>query len=219
MKKYLWLIALCAMVGAASADLIYNPGEGGGATELDGLSDVADLSGAASGEVLEYNGTKWTNATASYGLEWAVVSGVSQPDNEDGVNVLLDITKTVSSNTTTEVIISGDEVYAWAAGSYRIDLHVLIDDGKDGALAQYWITMDGTTTGEVVALGILDAPIYSGNGQFTMPQISYLASNCTTGTTFSAIVRHEQTAAGAARYDILSGSQYVTHMKITRIGN
>ena len=30
MKKYLWLIALCAMVGAASADLIYNPGEGGG---------------------------------------------------------------------------------------------------------------------------------------------------------------------------------------------
>jgi hypothetical protein len=55
------------MVGAASADLIYNPGEGGGATELDGLSDVADLSGAASGEVLEYNGTKWTNATASAG--------------------------------------------------------------------------------------------------------------------------------------------------------
>ena len=67
MKRYLWLIALCAMVGAASADLIYNPGEGGGATELDGLSDVADLSGAASGEVFEYNGTKWTNATASAG--------------------------------------------------------------------------------------------------------------------------------------------------------
>ena len=30
MNRYLWLIALCAMVGAASADLIYNPGEGGG---------------------------------------------------------------------------------------------------------------------------------------------------------------------------------------------
>jgi hypothetical protein len=71
MKRYLWLIALCAMVGAASADLIYNPGEGGGATELDGLSDVADLSGAASGEVLEYNGTKWTNAAAYVQDSWA----------------------------------------------------------------------------------------------------------------------------------------------------
>ena len=38
-----------------------------GTTNLAGLQDVADLSGAASGEVLEYNGTKWTNATASAG--------------------------------------------------------------------------------------------------------------------------------------------------------
>ena len=35
-----------------------------GTTNLAGLQDVADLSGAASGEVFEYNGTKWTNATA-----------------------------------------------------------------------------------------------------------------------------------------------------------
>lgn len=61
---------LTGFLGASvgySADVVINPTTDAATIELGTLSDVADLSGAASGEVLEYNGTKWTNATASAG--------------------------------------------------------------------------------------------------------------------------------------------------------
>ena len=65
---------LTGFLGASvgySADVVINPTTDAATIELGTLSDVADLSGAASGEVLEYNGTKWTNAAAYVQDSWA----------------------------------------------------------------------------------------------------------------------------------------------------